>query len=202
MKFDCLVRIMAFNYLQGEAVWLLLTQRTNMWAVTLCRMEISTDSTQHKINTLESENQSNKFISHVFVIRRKDKKLWWHAEYWLGLWSPSAVVSSQKITFVSLHTSLCHTIFFCFNISSISLNLCFLNKRETLNISDHGKAKVARGNFLWRKYCLVAERFLRTYNLWMVWVERNLKDHLVPGPLMPLLDAQGTLWLLQAGVSS
>lgn len=75
MKSDCLVRIMALNYLQGEAVWLLLTQRTNMWAVTLCRVEISTDSTQHKINTLESKNQSNKFISHVFVIRHKDKKL-------------------------------------------------------------------------------------------------------------------------------
>lgn len=28
------------------------------------------------------------------------------------------------------------------------------------------------------------------------------KDHLVPPPLMPSLDAQGTLWLFQAGVSS
>lgn len=130
MKFDCSVRIMAFNYLQGKAVWLLLTQRTNMWAVTLCRMEISTDSTQHKINTLESKNQSNKFISCVFVIRHKDKKLRWYAEYWLGLWSPSAVVSSQKKTLVSLHTSLCHTIFFCFIVSSISLNLCFWTKER------------------------------------------------------------------------
>lgn len=46
-----------------------------MWAVTLCRGEISTDSTQRKINTLERKNQSNRFILHVFVIRHKDKKL-------------------------------------------------------------------------------------------------------------------------------
>lgn len=66
---------MTFNYLQGKVVWLLLTQRTDMWAVTLCRGEISTDSTQRKINTLERKNQSNRFILHVFVIRHKDKKL-------------------------------------------------------------------------------------------------------------------------------
>lgn len=65
---------MTFNYLQRKEVWLLLTQRTDTWAATLCQGEISTDSTQRKINTLESKNQSNKFILHVFVIRHKDKK--------------------------------------------------------------------------------------------------------------------------------
>lgn len=66
---------MTFNYLQRKEVWLLLTQRTDTSAATLCQGEISTDSTQRKINTLESKNQSNKFILHVFVIRHKDKKL-------------------------------------------------------------------------------------------------------------------------------
>lgn len=46
-----------------------------MWDVTQCCGEISTDSTQHKINTLVSENQSSKFVLDVFVIRHKDKKL-------------------------------------------------------------------------------------------------------------------------------
>jgi len=63
-----------FNYPQGKAVWL-LTQMTDMWVVILRRGEISTDSTQCKINALESKNQSNKFILHVFVIRHKDEKL-------------------------------------------------------------------------------------------------------------------------------
>lgn len=80
-----LVRILTFNYLQGKVDWLLLTQRTDVWDVTLCCGEISTDSTQHKISTLKSKNQSSKFILNVFVIRHKDKKLSWYAEYWLGL---------------------------------------------------------------------------------------------------------------------
>lgn len=55
-----LVRIITFNYLQGKEVWLLLTQM-DMWAVTLCWGDTSTDSTQRKINTLDSKHQEEKF---------------------------------------------------------------------------------------------------------------------------------------------